>query len=117
MPNQLTDAEFSAASGVADWRVLFWGAKAYFATADFAEGVRFLGRIAEVSAELGHNPQVDLRTDSVTVQVLTIGADSPISISPSRGASPRSPSSSGSPRTRRRCSTCSSPSTSPIRTP
>ncbi len=73
MPTQLTDAQFSAAEGVADWRVLFWGAKAHFATLDFAQGVRFLDSIAEIADELGHNPQVDLRTDSVTVQVLTIG--------------------------------------------
>lgn len=74
MPTQLTDAEFSAAPGTDDWRVLFWGAKAYFPTADFAQGVRFLDSIAEIADELGHNPQIDLRTDSVTVQVLTIGA-------------------------------------------
>ena len=72
-PTQLSEADFHAAEGVDDWRALFWGAKALFRTADFAEGARFVARIAEISAEVGHSPQIDLRTDSVTVQVITIG--------------------------------------------
>jgi len=72
-PTQVSEAEFHAADGVDDWRALFWGAKALYRTTDFAEGARFVARIAEVSADLGHSPQIDLRTDSVTVQVITIG--------------------------------------------
>ena len=72
-PIQISEAEFHATEGVDDWRALFWGAKALFRTADFAEGALFVSRIAEISTELGHSPQVDLRTDSVTVQVITIG--------------------------------------------
>jgi 4a-hydroxytetrahydrobiopterin dehydratase len=73
MPTQITDREFQTAEGVDDWRVLFWGAKALFRTPDFATGVRFVDRIAAIAAEVGHSPQIDLRTDSVTVQVITIG--------------------------------------------
>jgi 4a-hydroxytetrahydrobiopterin dehydratase len=73
MPEQISDAEFSAADGTGDWRVLFWGAKALFETGDFATGARFVAAIAEDAAALDHAPLVDMRPDTVTVQVLTVG--------------------------------------------
>jgi 4a-hydroxytetrahydrobiopterin dehydratase len=73
MPTQLSDAEFHAAPGVDDWRALFWGAKTLYRTPDFATGARLVAGIAEVADELDHPPMVDLRVDSVTVTVLTIG--------------------------------------------
>ena len=73
MPVQISDAEFSAAEGVEDWRVLFWGAKVLFHTGDFATGARFVADIAVEAEALGHPPLVDLRDDSVTVQVITPG--------------------------------------------
>lgn len=69
----MSDEEFSNASGVEDWRALFWGAKALFDTGDFLTGAKFVAAIAEQAADLAHFPMVDLRDDSVTVQVLTIG--------------------------------------------
>ncbi|WP_181037611.1 hypothetical protein [Arthrobacter sp. ZGTC412] len=39
MAKRISDAEFSDADGVADWRVLFWGAKTSFDTDDFAHHV------------------------------------------------------------------------------
>lgn len=74
MPHQISDSEFSAAEGVDDWRALYWGAKALFETGDFATGARFVAAIAELAAEVGHAPLVDLRPDTVTVQVITVGA-------------------------------------------
>jgi 4a-hydroxytetrahydrobiopterin dehydratase len=72
MTTPISDADFSAAEGVEDWRVLYWGAKTLFRTADFATGARFVAAIAEHAAELGHDPLVDLRDDSVAVQVVTV---------------------------------------------
>jgi len=73
MTEQISDSDFSAAEGVADWRVLFWGAKTLFRTGDFATGAKLVAAIAEHAADLAHDPLVDLRDDTVTVQVITIG--------------------------------------------
>jgi len=73
MAEQISDAEFSSADGVSDWRVLYWGAKTLFPTGDFATGARLVAAIAEQSEQLGHAPLVDLRPDTVTVTVITIG--------------------------------------------
>ena len=75
MPEFLTDPEFSAAEGVDEWRALFWGAKALYETGDFATGARFVAAIAELVDATGHAPLVDLRPDTVTVQVLTPGVN------------------------------------------
>lgn len=73
MAKRISDAEFSTAEGVAEWRVLFWGAKTLFRTRDFATGAKLAAAIAEVAQSLGHAPLVDLRPDTVTVQVVTPG--------------------------------------------
>jgi 4a-hydroxytetrahydrobiopterin dehydratase len=73
MAEQISDAAFSAAEGVADWRVLFWGAKTLYQTGDFATGARLIAAIAAEAEAVGHAPLVDLRPDTVTVQVITIG--------------------------------------------
>lgn len=73
MATQLSDAEFSSADGVADWRVLFWGAKTLYETGDFATGAKLVAAIAAIVEEVGHAPLIDLRPDTVTVQVITVG--------------------------------------------
>ncbi|WP_207456988.1 VOC family protein [Herbiconiux sp. SYSU D00978] len=73
MVERISDADFSSADGVEDWRVLFWGAKTLYGTGDFATGARFVAAVAEVAEELGHAPLLDLRPDTVTVQVITPG--------------------------------------------
>jgi 4a-hydroxytetrahydrobiopterin dehydratase len=73
MVEQISDSEFSAAEGVEEWRALFWGAKTLFETGDFATGARLVAAIAEDAAAVGHSPLIDLRPDTVTVQVLTVG--------------------------------------------
>jgi len=73
MATRISDAEFSSADGVAEWRVLFWGAKALYETGDFATGAKFVAAIAEAAEAMGHAPLVDLRPDTVTVQVVTPG--------------------------------------------
>lgn len=73
MAQQITESEFASAEGVEQWRPLFWGAKTLYETGDFATGARFVAAIAEQAAEVGHAPLVDLRPDTVTVQVITVG--------------------------------------------
>ncbi len=73
MTTAISDADFSRADGVSDWRVLYWGARAYFRTGDFATGAAFVAAIARHAAELQHDPLVDLRDDNVAVQVVTPG--------------------------------------------
>jgi 4a-hydroxytetrahydrobiopterin dehydratase len=72
MTEQRTSAKaFHAAEGVEDWRVLFWGAYAYYRVASFSDGARFVAAIAEVAEALGHVPDVDLRPDGVTVHTFS----------------------------------------------
>jgi 4a-hydroxytetrahydrobiopterin dehydratase len=73
MTDSISPADFSTAHGVEDWRALYWGAKAYFRTGDFATGAVFVAEIARHAAELKHDPLVDLRDDNVAVQVVTPG--------------------------------------------
>jgi len=70
---RLTAAQFSAASGVSDWRVL-WGAgyaAARFLTGSFANGLALLAAIGEVAAAAGRDLDVDVRPESVTVKLCT----------------------------------------------
>lgn len=73
MAERISDEDFSTADGVDDWRVLYWGAKALFETGDFATGARFVAGIAQQAEALGHAPLIDLRPDTVTVQLITVG--------------------------------------------
>ena len=66
-----TAKEFHDASGVEDWRVLFWGAYAYYRTGSFTEGATFVSAIAQVADALNHFPDVDLRPDGVTVRTFS----------------------------------------------
>jgi 4a-hydroxytetrahydrobiopterin dehydratase len=69
VPEKRTTARaFHAASGVEDWRVLFWGAFAYYRTKSFAEGARFVAAIADVAKAADHFPDVDLRPEGVTIR-------------------------------------------------
>lgn len=74
MVDAVSESDFVATEGLEGWRPLYWGAKTLFETSDFATGARFVAAIADVVEELGHTPLVDLRDDSVAVQVITIGA-------------------------------------------
>jgi 4a-hydroxytetrahydrobiopterin dehydratase len=88
MAKLISSAEFSAADGVAEWRVLYGGAKALYETGDFATGARLVAAIAETAQALGHSPLVDVRPDTVTVQVITPGVGlSDIDLELARGIS------------------------------
>ena len=62
---------FHDAGGVDDWRVLFWGAHAYYRVGSFGEGARFVTAIAEIADATGHYPDVDLRPEGVTVRTFS----------------------------------------------
>lgn len=63
--------EFHAHPGVEDWRVMFWGAHVFYRTSSFAEGARFVAAVAEAAADVGHEPDVDLRPEGVVVRSFT----------------------------------------------
>lgn len=70
---RLTVAQFAACPGVADWRVV-WGAgyaAAHFRTGSFAAGVALVTAISELTTAAGHDPDIDVRPDSVTVRLHT----------------------------------------------
>lgn len=68
---QLQPADFHATPGVADWRVLFWGAHAFYRTGSFAHAAEFVAAIAAAAAAIGHEPDVDVRPQGVTVRTFT----------------------------------------------
>jgi pterin-4a-carbinolamine dehydratase len=72
MAGQRTTAKaFHDAEGVEDWRVLYWGAYAYYRTGAFAVGARFVAAISKIAEVAGHFPDVDLRPEGVTVRTFT----------------------------------------------
>src|ERR1022692_5098887 len=73
MSGRLTAAQFSAFPGVADWRGL-WGAgdaAGRVLAGSFAAGLALVAAIGELAAASGHDPDVDVRPESVTVRLCT----------------------------------------------
>ena len=68
-----TARAFHEAGGVEDWRVLYWGAYAYYRTSSVAQGVRFIAEIADAADPIGHFPDVALRLEGVTLRTSQIG--------------------------------------------
>jgi 4a-hydroxytetrahydrobiopterin dehydratase len=68
---RITARAFHDAGGVDDWRVLYWGAYAYYRVGSFGEGAKFVAAIAERADAAGHFPDVDLRPDGVTIRTFT----------------------------------------------
>jgi 4a-hydroxytetrahydrobiopterin dehydratase len=71
MTEQITPAQFHQAAGVEDWRVVLPGACAHFRSGSFAAGVALVDAIARLAEAAGHQPDVDLRPDGVTVRLRT----------------------------------------------
>jgi 4a-hydroxytetrahydrobiopterin dehydratase len=69
--NRTTAKTFHEAEGVDDWRVLYWGAYAYYSTGSFAAGAKLVAAISEVAAAVGHSPDVDLRPEGVTIRTFS----------------------------------------------
>lgn len=67
----LMPLDFHASGGVEDWRVIFWGAHTFYRTSSFAEGARFVSAIADAAADIGHEPDVDLRPEGVVIRTFS----------------------------------------------
>lgn len=66
--DRIFSADFHAAEGAEDWRVLPEGAYAFFRTDSFAASARFVDAISGLIGD-GDAPDVDIRRDGVTVLV------------------------------------------------
>jgi 4a-hydroxytetrahydrobiopterin dehydratase len=66
---------FEATEGCEDWRVLTDGAYAFFRTASFVESARFVAAIAALPDVDRDPPRIDIRSDGVTVRLLTYADD------------------------------------------
>jgi 4a-hydroxytetrahydrobiopterin dehydratase len=71
MVERVVGKQFHEAEGVEDWRVVYNGAKTFFATGSFEKGVALVDAIAKIAATAGHHPDVDLRYTGVMVRVWT----------------------------------------------
>jgi 4a-hydroxytetrahydrobiopterin dehydratase len=76
--DQLHPKDFHAVPGTDDWRVLFWGANAFYRTGSFAQAVEFVGRIGDAADAVGHAPDVDVRPEGVAIRTTT-GRDGSLS--------------------------------------
>jgi 4a-hydroxytetrahydrobiopterin dehydratase len=68
---RITAQAFHQSDGVDDWRVLFWGAHAFYRTESFTEGARFVAAVAEVAEAVGQYPDIDLRPEGVTIRTFS----------------------------------------------
>jgi len=71
MVERISSQQFHASVGVEDWRVLFDGAKTYFATGSFDKGVELVDIIGRLADAANHHPDVDLRYPGVVVGLFT----------------------------------------------
>ncbi len=71
MTERITPRQFHEAVGVEDWRVLFGGACSHFRTESFAAGVALVDAIGRLADAANHHPDVDLRSEGVTVRLRT----------------------------------------------
>ncbi|MCS5716515.1 4a-hydroxytetrahydrobiopterin dehydratase [Herbiconiux sp. CPCC 205763] len=69
--DRISPREFRAAEGVSDWRVVFDGARAHFATGSFEKGAALVFAIAELSDAAGHHPDVELQYATVAVRLIS----------------------------------------------
>jgi 4a-hydroxytetrahydrobiopterin dehydratase len=75
MTDRISAQQFSAADGVADWRVLFSSACTLFRTRSFATGVALVDEVGRLADAANHHPDVDLRYTSVTVRLRSHDVD------------------------------------------
>jgi 4a-hydroxytetrahydrobiopterin dehydratase len=70
---RLSPRQFLDSAGVEDWRAIFGGqwACAHFRTGSYEVGVALVAAIGRLAAAAGHQPDVDLRPDSVGVRLFS----------------------------------------------
>ncbi len=71
MSDAITPRAFLEAEGLADWRILGDGATAFFPTARLVKAVELVGAIAAIPGIDDHPPAIDVRSDGVTVRLVT----------------------------------------------
>ena len=72
---RLTARQFQDADGVQDWRVLGFGASAWFGAASQSAGAALVRRVAELTGSGTRLPDVDLRARGVHVRICRSGTD------------------------------------------
>jgi 4a-hydroxytetrahydrobiopterin dehydratase len=75
MTEEITAREFLASDGLVEWTVVSDGACSFFRTGSFAESARFVLAMSELPGLEEHPPDVDVRSDGVTVRLVTMTAD------------------------------------------
>jgi 4a-hydroxytetrahydrobiopterin dehydratase len=75
MTETITPQQFHDAAGIEDWRVLTTVACAHFRTGSYTGGVALVEAIGRLADAVDHQPDVDLRPDSVTVRLTTTTPD------------------------------------------
>lgn len=71
MVERISPRQFHASDGVEDWRLVFDGVQAHFATGSFAKGVELVAVVGLLADAADHHPDVDLRYADVTVRLFT----------------------------------------------
>ncbi len=66
---RMSAKQFHAQPGVGDWRVLFWGAYAFYTAPSYREAAAFVAAVAEAAGD--HPPDIDLRPEGVTVRTFS----------------------------------------------
>ncbi|MFC9918274.1 VOC family protein [Agromyces binzhouensis] len=70
-PEAISPQRFHDAEGVDDWRVLYWGAHAFFRAASYAAGAAFVAAMTARDEVARHEPDVDLRREGVAVKLIS----------------------------------------------
>jgi pterin-4a-carbinolamine dehydratase len=71
---RLTAKQFQQAGGVEGWRVLAFGASAWFDAPSHTAGAVLVRRVAELTGSVGRLPDVDVRAGGVHVRIRTPGS-------------------------------------------
>ena len=71
---RLTAKQFQQAGGVEDWRVLAFGASAWFNAESHTAGAALVRRVAELTRSADRLPDMDLRSSGVHVRIGTPGS-------------------------------------------
>ena len=75
MSDAISAREFHTTAGLEDWRVLGEGADALFRTGSFGESVELVRAIGGIPDVDDHPPAVDIRTNGVTVRLVSVADD------------------------------------------
>lgn len=66
---RMSAKQFHDSPGVEDWRVLFWGAYAFYSAPSYADAASFVADVAVAAGD--HPPDVDLRPEGVTIRTFS----------------------------------------------